>query len=42
MNGINTPMLYFGAYRALFGLHVEDMDLLSINYVRPLIGLDCV
>jgi len=25
----------------LIGLD-EDMDLLSINYVRPLIGLDCV
>lgn len=29
MHGINTPMLYFGRYRALFCMHTEDMDLVS-------------
>ena len=27
MNGINTPMLYFGSFRALFACHTEDMVL---------------
>jgi jumonji domain-containing protein 2 len=31
MAGITLPMLYFGAWRALFAWHVEDMNLYSIN-----------
>ena len=34
MNGINTPMLYFGAFRTLFCAHVEDMDLVSAAVQR--------
>ena len=34
IGGINAPMVYFGAWRSMFGLHVEDMNLSSINYLH--------
>ena len=34
MSGINTPMLYFGGFRTSFCMHVEDIDLFSINYMH--------
>jgi len=34
INGVNTSMLYFGSFRALFAYHVEDYDLYSINYLH--------
>lgn len=32
--GVLSGYLYFGMWRAFFGIHVEDMNLFSINYVR--------
>ncbi|KAL3133396.1 hypothetical protein ABBQ38_007265 [Trebouxia sp. C0009 RCD-2024] len=32
--GVTTPMTYFGMWRSFFSWHVEDVDLLSINYLH--------
>ena len=32
--GVLNSYLYFGMWRALFGIHVEDMDLYSINFLH--------
>ncbi len=32
--GITKPYLYFGMWKAMFGWHVEDMNLFSINYLH--------
>jgi hypothetical protein len=32
--GLNSPFLYFGQPHSVFGVHTEDMELFSINYVR--------
>lgn len=32
--GVTSPMLYFGVWRSVFGLHTEDKDLFSINYLH--------
>jgi hypothetical protein len=32
--GVTSPYLYFGAWRALFAWHTEDLDLYSVNYLH--------
>lgn len=32
--GVTSPMTYFGMWKAFFSWHVEDVDLLSINFLH--------
>ena len=34
MSGVNDPYLYVGSYKSMFGWHIEDLDLCSINFLH--------
>ncbi len=34
VSGVNDPYLYVGSYKSMFGWHIEDLDLCSINFLH--------
>ena len=32
--GVNSPYLYFGAWKSMFAWHTEDLDLNAVNYLH--------
>jgi JmjC domain, hydroxylase/jmjN domain/HB1, ASXL, restriction endonuclease HTH domain len=34
ISGVTSSNLYFGSFKALFAIHIEDMNLFSINFVH--------
>lgn len=34
LDGVTSPYIYVGTWKAMFGWHKEDMDLYSINYLH--------
>lgn len=34
LQGVTSPYIYVGTWKAMFGWHKEDMDLYSINYLH--------